>query len=333
MFVKLGSQYVRLIGDPHFGKKFVNGVPLERRGEREAEQAASFFNLMNELEGPDGVEVKEVIIMGDLFDSFTVDNEVLIRVYELMLQAAFNHEGNVHYSVLMGNHDGSRNLDEISSFEILERMLLHIPNVSFIRKKKEVILSDNEKILLCPYDFFIPTAEGFANFKGSYVAVLGHWDVITVENKHNAIPVEELSKGTKLIITGHDHTRRTIPHGDVTVMVTGSMQPYSHGEDPTGILYVTKTLDEYEADPTLYHNKCLRLKLKAGEFPPEDVDALQFTYQYVTVAEIEETEVKMEEFSFKTLFEETFKANGLDQATIDVQWANYTERNSDATQT
>jgi len=51
-----------LIGDPHLGRDFRNGTPLNRRGEREAMQLAQF---KEELATPD---VHLIVMVGDLFD-------------------------------------------------------------------------------------------------------------------------------------------------------------------------------------------------------------------------------------------------------------------------
>src|SRR4029079_4517459 len=61
----------------------------------------------------------------------------------------------------------------------------------------------------------------------------------------------------------------------VEVIVTGSMQPLAHGEDPEERLYITRSLAEVEADPEAYKDKCLRVDLKPGEVFDMEIDCLQ----------------------------------------------------------
>jgi hypothetical protein len=55
-------------------------------------------------------------------------------------------------------------------------------------------------------------------------------------------------------------------YATVEVIVTGSMQPMAHGEDPEERLYVTRSLPEVEADPDAFKDKCLRVDLKPVRF-------------------------------------------------------------------
>jgi len=114
------------------------------------------------------------------------------------------------------------------------------------------------------------------------------------------------------------------------VQAVGSMQPYTHSEDPDGLLYVTKTLEEYQEavdkDPQAFHHNCLRILLKQGEELPDDIDCLQFTYKVVKEdGEQEELEVKMEDFDFKKLFKDTLLAHDVDEEYIEEIWKTYKE--------
>jgi hypothetical protein len=61
----------KIVGDPHLGKVFLNGVPLARRGERERLQRQAFLQALN----PQGARLH--IILGDLFDRPKVSFETI----------------------------------------------------------------------------------------------------------------------------------------------------------------------------------------------------------------------------------------------------------------
>jgi hypothetical protein len=120
----------------------------------------------------------------------------------------------------------------------------------------------------------------------------------------------------------------------VTVVVVGSMQPYSHGEDPNNNIYVTVPLEiitqRLLKDPTEFHNKCVRVLLKKGEEIPANLDVLQLSFKYVDQDEKEENEVQMEIFSFRELFMGCMTENEIPEETAEAVWSKYQERNRDA---
>lgn len=326
---------VRLIGDPHFGRQFVNGVPLHRRGEREQLQKVTFQTLLNHLYAEDGTKARTCICVGDLFDQFEVDASVVFTVYTLLVEAAYNHP-DVDFVILQGNHDVTRNTEAKSSFELLECMLSHMENVLFVRKVEYLMTRDGgETIMFVPYDAFtsakdLVTAEAQVLRGHEISAAVGHWDIEQFsENTHNLVPIEELKQLTKLVITGHVHSHQVKDLGDeASLLVTGSMLPYSHGEDHSGQYYVTVTLKEYydaiEKDSGVFHDKSLRVLLADGEEPPLDVDAFQFTYKKVNdKTDAADLEVKMEIFSFKTLYTECMEANGVPKEIQEHYWSRY----------
>lgn len=352
---------IQVIGDPHFGRKFINGVPLNRRGEREAGQMKLFRSLMNNLveDGDSDVgvpdrEVEAVIMMGDLFDQFKVDNNILLEVYEVIAEASWNHE-DVEFFMIQGNHDVTRDNESVSSFEVLARMLNHRANVTFVTTPEYHTTKSGDTIVMFPYDAFDKSAEAarLAKFwNTSHIsAAFGHWDIEDFGNDHNLIPIKELAPIVDYIFTGHVHTPTTWwvtkdgYHMDETIItetfdkitrieVIGSMQPYSHGEDPMGKMYVTVDLETYQdaisKHPDWYHNHALRIILKKGEELPLNIDAMQIAYKFVDENEQDEVEAKMEVFSFKTLFDDCLKENNVTDEQIETVWDKYQEKSRDA---
>src|SRR3546814_7408633 len=100
---------VALIGDPHLGRKFENGVPLHRRGERERNQLANFQDQLAQ-------DVDIVVMVGDLFDHPHVGFKVVLDAY-IAIDAATQATGN-EILLLAGNHDLPRNLEVVGAFEM-----------------------------------------------------------------------------------------------------------------------------------------------------------------------------------------------------------------------
>lgn len=318
----------KFIGDPHLGKKFNNGVPLHRKGEREAEQMKKFQEELLDLFDSEGNKVEAVIIVGDLFDQFHVSNEVIAKTFEILDQVAITND-DVTFLILRGNHDVTRNTALRSSFDLLSLMCRNLVNVHPIPIKTIWTFEGNKHILLCPYDEFVSTKEAFSGIgNGMYDSfqfefVVGHWDTIAFTNDHNLMPVEQMSKVTKLIINGHEHTPMDYNVGDVRIIKTGSMLPYSHGEDPNEEYYVTRTLEQVLETPDAFKDKCLRITLKKGQELPAEIDARQITIKYVTEEETDETEVVMEEFSIKTLYDEVMKENEVSDELAKEYWEKF----------
>lgn len=340
---------VKTIGDPHLGRNFNVGTPISRKGEREQSQ-------LNQL----GLELMDKdcdvnIMMGDIFDKFSVSPTTVMQVYSLYTHAATSNP-HVDFILIRGNHDVSRDEYKISSFDLLVHMLRGFRNIYVVEDMMMYTSRDSTTMLLiCGYDAFMSTAEMIDESMFSdndyFHGIFGHWEVESFGgDDHNLCPLEKLGKITDLIVTGHIHTPDTFyidgQTGErinkemchmydkpVEVVLTGSMQPYTHGEDPDHLLYVTKTLQQYEKettnDPSVYHDKCLRLLLEPEDDMPENIDCLQFTYKVVREGEDEELEVTLGDFDFKELFMECLEAHGVDEEYRNTMWETYMELQAD----
>jgi hypothetical protein len=83
--------------------------------------------------------------------------------------------------------------------------------------------------------------------------------------------------------TGHYHIAGDYAVDGVTVHCTGSMEPYSHGEDPKGEIYVTMTPEQIEkADAADLRDKCIRVLLSEGQEMPTGIDCLAMTPKRLT---------------------------------------------------
>lgn len=256
-----------LIGDPHMGRDFRNGVPLHRRGEREAMQRQQFID---ELNTPD---VDLVVMVGDLFDKPFVPLPVLSQVINDVLDAA-RARPDVTFVYMAGNHDRSRQVETQGAWDIFALAVSWVENIDIV--ESYAVLDD---VAFFPWDWSITAFDQVDQLSTTPTpgisAFVGHWDMKDFggDTSHMA-PVAKLKalNPEARIYSGHYHEEKDYEVDGVTVHCTGSLQPYAHGE---GEMYVTLTLEEALAREDL-HDKCVRIILQPGEVLPE-IDCLQLT--------------------------------------------------------
>ena len=276
------SKSFKLLGDPHMGRLFKTGVPLHRRGEREESQWRDFEAALD----PEGHDLH--IMMGDIFDKFIVAPEVVLRVYELYNAALIEHPYTT-FVLLRGNHDVSRDNDKRSSFDMLEALLLSHPNVMICTGSETI-----DGFGFVGYDAFVSAEDAIAKLPDNLDAIFTHYDFVDFGGDH-VLPTKLLAeKGITKVYNGHDHVARTETRDGVEVVMTGSMQPYTHAEDKSGQFYVTVTLDELaQIDAT---NLNVRVRLREGEALPTDLDCLSLTSIRADADDDGEVEVDTSEF-------------------------------------
>lgn len=319
MIIEIGSLKIEALGDQHLGKKFERGVPLHRRGDREKMQWADF---RKSLLTPCDVHVN----MGDMYDQWYVSYQTIFRAAESYRDAALANPKRPYY-ILMGNHDASRDLQRVSAFKIFAEIVRSVPNIIIVDEQVEVYVGEKrvggntfltgERLVFMPWSPVNTAAEMVAlnaHLIENADATFHHCDVDMRAEDFNKLPAAALAAiGVKRAITGHDHVRREIVMDGLPVLVTGSMQPYSHSEDTEGKLYRTITLDEIDGD---YKDMCIRVQLKKGEVLETPPNCLQLTLQYEDADEgEEEVSVQFEKFDFNKLFNEAFAAEGVSAET------------------
>ena len=291
---------MRYLGDVHLGKKFEANVPLHRRGDREKIQWAQFVAELDNGTDP-------LVQVGDIFDKTVVSNSVVWATAQALREAAQRRP----IAILRGNHDASRDSTRVSSFQILTELVR--PFGVIVADEVPVEFHD---VVLIPWSPWLSAAEmvdKHAQVICDYQTVVGHWDVVMGDG--NQLPSAMLaSLGVTTAITGHDHNARELEMDGVKVIVTGSMQPYSHGEDAAGAMYETRASEDaaetLEAEPNWFADKCLRV---IGDWPYEVPNCLQF--QVARAVEVTDDEgvaqVEFEAFDLRSLFEQACEQTGL----------------------
>ncbi len=303
---------VEFLGDVHLGRRFIEGVPLDRRGEREEMVWAQFEHDLSCHNGDYHIQV------GDLFDTFDVDNAVVQRAAAIYKRVAKNLRA-CKFLILRGNHDASRSDTRVSSFDLFKEMIEVADNIEVIDTPRILPLYGDQTFGMMPWDPFKSAKEQAeeliegANRQNVFLAtmqemgslgrpskgfefVVCHCDIKGFGNDFNIIPTETLKRITDIIVTGHDHHKRDLKMHGVTVHVTGSMQPYSFGEDPEGTMYLTVTPTELAALGDV-SQKYIRVVLQPGETPPEIPNCLGYkTASAKASMDDEEMDVGFEDF-------------------------------------
>lgn len=305
---------IQTIGDVHLGKSFKTGVPYHKLGEREQAQ----LQLLEQLLVPVDNTVISIIIMGDLFDKAIVSNNVVKDFYNLITVAAKNNPL-VSYIILDGNHVLSKENTKTTSFDILTLLLENVKNINVVNKNQVVEIVPNLHLYLDCYD----PHNSYSTVEESVLAKIkqdenntlisfGHWDTFEF-TETGYYPNQHILFYSDLTCSGHIHIPMEYTYNYTNkengislkgkTLITGSMQPYSHAEDPEKLLYVTiksADLNKYDLSED-FKNKCVRIDCDSLFILSEPIDCLSLTLRVVdTVKEevhVETTDEIVEEVS------------------------------------
>lgn len=289
---------ILFIGDPHLGRRFVTGVPSHRIGDREAYMYSQFSRLLNTSYDP---LITKVIIPGDLFDKFIVSPTVVLDTFNILRQV----DEDVDVFIIPGNHDLSKDTTKTSSFQLLTHLIqAKCSNVKVFQKSEvhSVSYNNSKDVLNLYFDCYNPFSDCVVeedlkdlSDKSTIISV-GHWDSLSILDK-GYTPHQDILTYSNLVVSGHEHTYReyTYPFdkSKTKVLFTGSMQPYSHAEDPDKDIYMTvkdKELVKYDLTKDFLH-KCIRVECGPYYVLPESVECFSLTYK-VVVEEKDDIEIE-----------------------------------------
>ena len=284
-------KHFRLIGDPHITRKFDFGVPLARKGEREALLFEDFRTKL--YEGDERL----VIMVGDLLERPICSLQDLYTILDMILTAARTQPLRT-FVMMAGNHDISPQANVVGGFDILNLFNDLIPNL-IIATKPQIV----DGVAVFPWEWDRTAAEQLEDVAdGTFDYAVGHWDLVLYDENHadHLCPAKALTElGAKDIYSGHWHVAGDYVIDGITVRCTGSMQPMTHAEDPEGKMYVTLTLEEYEnSDPVTLKNKYVRVQLKEGEEVTDLADCLGFKTQKLSapLSQHDQEEISLDGF-------------------------------------
>jgi DNA repair exonuclease SbcCD nuclease subunit len=206
-----------LINDTHLGVSRTAGTTPKSQAALRDWQFEQFENLLSTAQG-------RLIINGDLFDTFNVDNATLLRTFQL-LEAWCNSSGTRHLVLVAGNHDLAKDSGKLSSFHLLGSLLP--------QHKTKVIL---EPAMLDGGIYVIPHLANQDLFDVALLNVPSSSKLLLVHcnyDNHFAQQADhslDLSRQQALripcsIIFGHEHQQRQELDGKV--LVVGNQIPTS----------------------------------------------------------------------------------------------------------
>lgn len=306
------------IGDPHLGRTFRTGVPSHRLGERESHQFSTFSELLSSKDPL----VKAVVILGDLFDKFVVSPTVVYDTHYYIKEAVLKNPG-IQYSLIPGNHDLSKDSFKKSSYELLcialsglEDVVTNLTTILYSTSYDIIEIDSNTRFYLnlVAYSPFNNTMwdediehEVFnTDPLNRGVISFGHFDSLSILDS-GYTPTQELLDKSLFVVSGHEHVYKqyTYPYdkNKTLVIFTGSMEPYSHAEDPDKSLYITidsDKLDTIELEGLKYHN--VRLYCEPNFKLKEAIDcfSLSFMVKETEHEELSEEEVQLLDSSYQS---------------------------------
>lgn len=308
---------IQNIGDVHLGRIFKSNVLLTRRGEYEAKQEAVLQQeLHKKLDASTVLLPGKGVIrcqVGDWFDKANVANRAVLTSWALLRNYEMTEQ--VPLYIISGNHDDSKSLSEVTSWDVLATFFSQSNQVVFVKKWAVHTFPDGTQVLLVGWNISNSAAEayvqavdaGYTNIK----VVVCHLDRVSYGDDSNVIPYDFfLSKGIEYVISGHEHKPYMFRENNMQVIGTGSLLPYSHAEDPEQKHYITfRSIDEMlEHGLASLIDMHVRLYTDDVASVPE-VDCLSL--QINKSADIGELEVAQE------VIIESYSAQGIWKATTD----------------
>lgn len=322
---------IQVIGDPHLGKVFRNGVPRNRLGERETTVYETFESLLN------GKDINTYVIVGDLFDKVQVSNEAYYKSL-CILKTALKNNPSKSYFILSGNHDLSKDTSKISSFKLLENYFkasTEFKNVYFISSYTNPLLVSKFKTVLyfSHYNPFNSLDEEVSTLNVNKIfdqvdlkIAFGHWDTVDYNsNKYIDRKIPDIILNEfDLIVTGHEHKPVLKLVQDKPVLISGSMQPYAFSEEilEDNKLYVTLTIEQItnllKQDVSYFNKSNVRILYNVTQQFIEPFDCYSQSYKLnmietpTTIIDKDDNKEELEldsSISFQRLFLKTLVQN------------------------
>lgn len=332
------QNYIQNIGDAHLGRVFKNNVALDRRGEWEKKQMASFdeelFKTM-----PIGVENPHYIRVqaGDLFDKPIVSNEVLMDTVKILKDYEDCKEEPLY--IISGNHDDSKNESDVTSWDLLAKFFEGSELIHFVKTWKAHVFPDGSTVLLVGWNIHESVATAYLQAYECGVnpaVVVCHLDRISYGNEDNVIPYDFLKQHhVDMVISGHEHKPYFFEEGHMKVIGTGSLLPYSHAEDPEGYFYQTykgwDAFHEVLCDKGSDYFKYKHVRVYLEDEHMEDFAELNLSCYSLQVHKIErlqkdqelegETEVIIESYNAKNIWQAAAQEVALPDEQSQLLWA------------
>lgn len=132
---------ITILNDLHIGVKRSAGTTPESAQALRVNLLAALRNLLSKA-------TNDVVVLGDLFDEFTVDTWDALNTFHAFADWLSSGEG--HLTLVRGNHDWSPKADRISSFDLLAPLLERM-FPSRVMVVREGATSINDEVIVVPH--------------------------------------------------------------------------------------------------------------------------------------------------------------------------------------
>jgi len=215
---------VLVINDLHIGVNRAGGTTPQS-------QAALRDYLRSGLEAMLNTAGRDVIINGDLFDSFSVDVSEVVNTAKILANWLDNgYQNNLH--LVAGNHDWSPKGDKMSSFHLLAYMLslpTHNEDWGSVRVYDSGFQRINNFVYCIPHmpnqDLFNAEVAKAAEMDGKGMQLLLHCNYNNhfANNSDHSLNLDEEQTAALLragwtLVFGHEHVGRTLHGGRVIIV-------------------------------------------------------------------------------------------------------------------
>lgn len=178
---------------------------------------------------------KDLVVNGDLLDSFTIDVRELLQVYQTLVE--WLHASDEDLYLVRGNHDASAKGQKISSFEFLCNILVNqfpgrvrITHGQLRNLRGDLWAighSDNQDL----FNMELAKAEEQIDGPATLLLHCNYDNHFAEESDHSLNLSEEAArrltdKGIQLVL-GHEHQKRTIVQPGASIFVAGNQFPSS----------------------------------------------------------------------------------------------------------
>lgn len=226
-----------VLNDIHLGVQRMAGTTPASQQRLREDLHISFSTLINQHKD------KDLCILGDLFDGFTVDIQDVLTCYTNLshwISTDKNYNSNLY--LVAGNHDIGKRNDRLSSFDVLATLLQgRYPNRVWVIKD---CLFSRGNIYMIPHcmnqDLFNIELEQALTCEPGFLLLHANVDNGFTENSNHSLNVdgEWLTKLSKkhTIMFAHEHQGRKINYDNKPIYVLGNQWSASvsdclaHGE-------------------------------------------------------------------------------------------------------
>ena len=209
-----------IINDTHLSVNRVSGTTPQSREDLRNYVFAEFDKLLDTTDNN-----SDLVILGDLFDSFDCDARDWLEAYWLLTAwCAYNSFHTLY--LVAGNHDTSAKANRVSSFETMAAVLKgQFNNVFVVGIDDACTIVGSPNVYIVAHHrnqelFDLTLAKVLSACKhGDYVLLHANYDNKFAEQADHSLNVSEAQaleftkKGVDLLFAHEHHHRREIPHG------------------------------------------------------------------------------------------------------------------------